>query len=277
MPHLQYELDALKKVPMAARACGLPEAAIGYGLPIMWAHCWQSKDDIVSTIQLCGFFGGDAGVRVGLALEAFGFLERMGEDEWRARGANRYLRITASRSAGGKAAQAKLRLLREAASSAGAGLELDREEALTPIIRSSDHSNTETATPPAEDLRQEPKLEPGKKARPERAKSAAQKAVDFFLEERAEKTDLSDAPMRVEKINAKIGPIVEELGRPGWNAAVRAYLADTGYPAKQSTPWPLALFADQWRRYRQAGGASEKPTQTAFEVVPEERDPYREG
>jgi hypothetical protein len=56
---------------------------------------------VVSSVQILGFFSGDAGP----ALEAFGFLERI-DRGWRVKGCARYLRITEVRREAGKRGRA---------------------------------------------------------------------------------------------------------------------------------------------------------------------------
>lgn len=105
MPYIAFDLDALAHLPNAARAADVDEADIALGLVRMWEWCWRTKTDVVSSTQLRGFFGNPS---VGEALVAFGFLEAVG-DGFRARGADRYLRVRASRSAGGHAAKGNLK------------------------------------------------------------------------------------------------------------------------------------------------------------------------
>ncbi len=101
MSFIQVELDAMKRVPDAARAAGVTEHQLGWGLTRLWAWCWQEKTDRVTEDHLAGFIGGD-GARAARGLVAFGFLEPS-EGSFRVRGAERYLRISDARARAGKA------------------------------------------------------------------------------------------------------------------------------------------------------------------------------
>lgn len=107
MPYIAFDLDALSRVPDAARAAGLAEDALGYGLLRLWSWCFKEKTDKVGTPHLAGFFGGE-GDRVPTALVAFGFLELIQGGGFRVKGAERYLRVSEARKAGGKAAKGNL-------------------------------------------------------------------------------------------------------------------------------------------------------------------------
>lgn len=105
MSYIAFDLDALKQVPDAARAAGIGEAELGYGLVRLWSYCWTKKTDTVTTAHLLGFFGTAEPVRLGAALEAFGFTEVTAQG-LRVKGVERYLRVAEGRSKGGKAAAA---------------------------------------------------------------------------------------------------------------------------------------------------------------------------
>lgn len=98
MPYIAFDLDALKHVPDVARSAGLAESDVGYGLVRLWAYCWTEKTDVVTPIHLAGFFGSE---KAAPALVAFGHLAPSAAD-FRVRGAEKYLRITAAQSAAGK-------------------------------------------------------------------------------------------------------------------------------------------------------------------------------
>lgn len=103
-PYIAYELDALQMAPDVARAARLTEDAVIAGNARMWHWCWRAKVDVVTALQVSGFFGGDA---TG-ALADFGFLEPI-EGGFRVRGAARYLRLSEGRSKGGRAASGNLK------------------------------------------------------------------------------------------------------------------------------------------------------------------------
>lgn len=108
MSYLQFDLDALKRVPDAARAARCSEESLGYGLVRLWQYCWTEKVDTVTDTHISGFFGGDDEIRVSESLVAFKFLERT-PSGLRVRGADKYLRITGAQSKAGKANAKNLR------------------------------------------------------------------------------------------------------------------------------------------------------------------------
>lgn len=102
--HLAFDLDALPKVSPCARAAKVEPGVIAWGLLQMWEWCWRGKRDNVTDVHVRGFFGCDAAP----ALLAFGFLDETAKGIYRVKGADRYLRIQAGRSAGGHAAKSNL-------------------------------------------------------------------------------------------------------------------------------------------------------------------------
>ena len=107
MSYIAFDLDALNKAPAVARAAGLdPDAAIG-GMARLWEFCWRTKTDVVSKIQIRGLMN-EALIE---PLEAFGFLAA-DADQWRVKGADRYLRVSSARSENGKKAAANGNLKR---------------------------------------------------------------------------------------------------------------------------------------------------------------------
>lgn len=113
MPYLSFDLDALERVPDAADSAGMRPGDMTYGLLRLWRHCWREKADTVNADHLCGFFPGTEFSRLVRALSSFGFIDGIGP--YRVRGADRYLRITAARSKGGKTASGNLRRGNESA------------------------------------------------------------------------------------------------------------------------------------------------------------------
>jgi len=96
MTYLAFDLDALNVAADLGRAVGVPEERITHGLLRLWAWCFRSKTETVDETQVRGFFGAEATT----ALISFGFLEPQ-KDNFRVRGADRYLRITEARRRGG--------------------------------------------------------------------------------------------------------------------------------------------------------------------------------
>lgn len=104
MPFLRVELDAMKRVGEAARACGATEAEVGWGLCLLWRWTFDEKTATVERRQLRCFFGPHD---VCEALVDAGFLEPDGE-AFRVRGASRYLGLREARRRGGLAAKQHL-------------------------------------------------------------------------------------------------------------------------------------------------------------------------
>ncbi len=99
MSYLALDLDAKKRIPRVAKACGSTPGEILWGLMELWEHAWLAKKDVVGEMVMAGCFGPSADVRS--ALVAFGFIESDG-DSYRVKGADKWLRITEGRSDGGK-------------------------------------------------------------------------------------------------------------------------------------------------------------------------------
>jgi hypothetical protein len=127
LSYIAFDLDALNVARDVGAAAGVPEERITHGLLRMWAWCFREKTDTVQAIQVQGFFG----VSAGPALVAFGFLEASGET-YRVRGAEKYLRLSESRSKAGRVR------------SSGAGRSAGRFTSTPP----AQHQHT-TSTPPA--------------------------------------------------------------------------------------------------------------------------------
>jgi hypothetical protein len=106
MPYIQFDVDAKKRVPLVARAAGLPVAEVGWNLLELWEHVWMAGSDVVTELVLTGCVGPSEPLRE--ALVAFGFLERV-DGGWRVRGTDRYTRADEARSRGGRAAVGNLR------------------------------------------------------------------------------------------------------------------------------------------------------------------------
>lgn len=104
MPYIAFDLDAISSVPDVARSANTTEGAVAWGLLRLWQWCWRIKTDVVTPDHIRGFFGCDATA----ALEAFGFLEAIGDGTFRVKGAARYLRLQEARSRGGHAAKQHL-------------------------------------------------------------------------------------------------------------------------------------------------------------------------
>lgn len=109
MSFIKVELKVIEVLaPEVARASGVPEERIGWGLVRLWHSSWSKKREVASRIGLAGVFGADGIDLVTAALVDAGFLDPV-VDGWRVRGADTYLRITEARSKGGKAASGNLK------------------------------------------------------------------------------------------------------------------------------------------------------------------------
>lgn len=108
MASLEVDLRFLEvDAPAAARASGVNEDRICGGALRLWKACWATKRDTVSRMDIMGAFGPDRIEDLIAALE-MALLEKLEADRWRVRGAARYLRVMAGRSAGGHAAKSNL-------------------------------------------------------------------------------------------------------------------------------------------------------------------------
>ena len=107
MPYLQVDLDGKRKWPMVAAGLHVSEAQVAKGFLDLWEMCWREKTSTVSLLYLECLFGAP-GERVAVVLCELGFLEA-GQAGHRVRGADKYLRITEARSAGGKKAAGNLK------------------------------------------------------------------------------------------------------------------------------------------------------------------------
>lgn len=161
MPYLSFDLDALARVPRAAAVAQVTPETIAYGLLQLWEHAWREKVTEVSGTMLRSCFRGAEPTMLAEALEAFKFTEKVGPDQFRVRGAERYLRITAGRSKGGKTASGNLKRGTETAgdragsqpgtipgsSPAASRLQPGTTPGCVPALTaSSEHSNSEQRT-----------------------------------------------------------------------------------------------------------------------------------
>lgn len=157
MPYLQLDLEAKKLVPRVARALGVPDAQIGWGLIELWDWCWNEKRDTVSGLMLRGFFGcaGD----LSAFLTDFGFLEELGDGNFRVKGAGARLRVFTAQSEAGKKHAANLipgaRQRKSLSGRAEREPEVEPRDtsgsdwALTPNTQSPNTQTTKTPIPPS--------------------------------------------------------------------------------------------------------------------------------
>lgn len=108
MSSLEVDLRFLEvDAPAAARAAAVDEDRVIAGAMRLWKMCWALKRDTVSRVEVAGAFGPVRLEDLIAALE-MALLEPVEGGRWRVRGAARYLRIIAGRSAGGHAAKGNL-------------------------------------------------------------------------------------------------------------------------------------------------------------------------
>ncbi len=89
MAYIQLDLDAIKRGQAVAGLVNLPPPQVLGGLGLLWNHCRMERVQTVSAIQVEALFWSGT-PRLLEALTAFGFLEKLGPDEWRVRGLHRY-------------------------------------------------------------------------------------------------------------------------------------------------------------------------------------------
>jgi hypothetical protein len=107
--HIAVDLKVIEGLAASvARASGLDEDRVGWGLVRLWHHCWVSRNEQLTRARLAGIFGASNLDPLLEALTTFGFLEAM-EGGWRVRGAHKYLRVQEGRSRGGKLASGNLK------------------------------------------------------------------------------------------------------------------------------------------------------------------------
>jgi hypothetical protein len=107
MPFIPLELDAKKLVPKVARAAGLEDCRVAWGLWELWEWVYASQRDVVTGLMLVGFFGPSE--QLVAAMVDFGFLEDLEQGRFRVRGATRLINAATSQSRAGNARAATAR------------------------------------------------------------------------------------------------------------------------------------------------------------------------
>ncbi len=200
MPYLQVDLDGKRKWPMVAAGCAISEAQTCKGFLDLWEHCWREKSAAVSLLRLECLFGMPGqGARCAEVLCEFGFLE-LEAGAFRVCGADKYLRITEARSAGGKKASANLKRGKSPGWSRKAAGEQPESTpgsrpALTPITEHHSPSITTSTGPAAADpvasMGSLPGLEhlaaPGRRAEDKPTRTKGEKAPDTRFQPLKEK------------------------------------------------------------------------------------------
>lgn len=287
MPFIAFELDAIRNVHLAATAAQLEPALVSHGLLQMWEWCWREKQDSVNGTHLRGFFGG---VLCSDALTAFGFLEETDVGKFRVRGADRYLRLRKSRSAGGHAAKGNLkRGASRETSPAVAGSEPGNcpgsapaltasiEHRASSIIEKNVRSRTEESVPTARPGTMEPAADiaPKAPALPVAAKAAHVPSVPTAPTSPREEWLFPDfwawaQHKRHQALLVPEAPPNFSKGAAWWSTA-RAVastdeLCDGFYAFGEDPHWqatrpklPFAGFQSQWTRYVELRRAQHAP------------------
>jgi hypothetical protein len=252
MPSLSVDLDGKKKMAPCARAAGVDVGVIAWGLLELWEHVWVTKQDIVSRVIIEGCFGREPRVRE--ALIAYNFIEAKGDD-FRAKGAARYLRVSQGLSLGGQKAKGNLKQFRQSreqpdsATGSPPAIAGDQPEPKTGSTPITDHRSpiTDHRSPTTFDGNETPSPAPppaiageqpeaaGRKVKKQRGPSPAETWFEAFVE-----------PERVRKLAEQSGQTESEIGT----------LRDT----EGITPVLINSFAERLRKAtglpldREAGG-----------------------
>lgn len=132
MPYISVDMKAIEDAPDVGRLAGVPDTQIIGCLVRLWYHCWKAKTEIVSRDRLVACFD-IPWDRLRPALEAGGFITEVDGGAYRVRGADRYTRIRAAYSKGGKITASRRSATAEPEPSPRAEPELSQNQALTPI------------------------------------------------------------------------------------------------------------------------------------------------
>ena len=131
---LAIELDVLSKTPNMSRASRIHEDHLLAGLVRLWAYAFREKRADLHQDEVRGCFATEESVLP--VLVTFGFLDQEKGHCFRVRGAEKYLRISAARSAGGKASAGNLKRGTQPGTSRGSAEvqpESPPNETLTPV------------------------------------------------------------------------------------------------------------------------------------------------
>lgn len=236
MSYLAFDLDALKMVPDAARAAGLPDAELGYGLLRLWSYCWTVKTDLVKPAHLVGFFGGDSG-RVTAGLEAFGFLQA-DPDGLRVKGVEKYLRIRKAQSEAGKSKATNLNSSQDIAT----GSPQAQPELSSPTAQALTASSEQRA-PNSE--QRTPNIIPLPK-KPENRFESGEAYFAWLQHERLEAGFVTEKPPQ--GLGGWFSEVMLELNGDGarLDATVRAFAKDDFWRKRNA---PMRGLMSKWRDY----------------------------
>lgn len=265
MPYIATDLDAFDDAQSVAGATGLSPPQVLGGLALTWRYCWRNKVDRVTAEQVAAFFCSPLPGLPG-ALVAFGFLADLGEHGFRVRGVERYLHISAARSAAGKvrAANAKRssdgRLEpskqpapsqhvldgqpapRQQATSSGPALTATSDERIS--LPSEETPRAAHAAPPPLVLQEQRQKRTRKHSRQE----VLYTALAAHRAETLGPDALPDEPWSVQRQNEALGgPILE--CEPGLLLAGLRRFLESPFAGRCDPPGPLGVFVKQWSRW----------------------------
>jgi hypothetical protein len=160
VPYLPLDLDAKKNIPRVAKATGSSPGDIVWGLLELWEYVWQTKNDVVSELEVDGCFGPTERVRS--ALVQYEFLEQV-DGGWRVRGAAKFLGVTTRQSAAGKVRAAGARnergqLVTSSPSSSPPAGTPAADQLLHPTPNTQTTTTFAGATAPPKEVRKRPRV-----------------------------------------------------------------------------------------------------------------------
>lgn len=263
MPFIQLELDAMEKVPDAARVAGIAEHQFGWGLNLSWRHCWREKTDLITDDHLLAFFGGEP-ARVKRGLAAFRFGESLENGTTRIRGVERYLRVTEARRKGAEAANRALAERR--LSDAGATLPPRSSDAPERSISEQRTANNEQRKEDDVDEDEEAGAQAADEQPPPsgsaehvgRSPDHVARSTEFFawVQQQRIQHGLSNEPRPpAEKLGSWFAQALAEVN----GDVVRiqesySRFTDNPHWRNKNPPWPFAAFMKLWRNH-----VSQKP------------------
>lgn len=227
MPFLAYDLDALENAAQVARAAGIAEDTAIAGNARMWRYCWQQKTDRVDAAHLAGFYGTDKVVK---PLASFGFIEPDGTMLYRVRGAERYLRISKAKSAGGKAS--------------ASSRQRDQQGRLLPSSAPAEHQQTASS---------QPALPPSIEHRAPKKDSSSSGGPAFFARvQEARRTHgfTTERAPNPRDLGAFFSEALMELnGDEGRLWGAYEHFAESEHWKRATPPWPFTAFMKLWRDF----------------------------
>lgn len=275
--YVQVEFKVIEaQAGAVARAANVNEDRVLAGLNRLWHWAWVQKNDVIDVGQLAGVFGGERIDALAAAMVAQGFLEAR-PDDWRIRGAERYLRIRKTRSDNAKRTNEKrwksddgasqVRRNSDASTTQPVALTLSTETLSTEHLKDLSTSSSATDSKPS---KKAPKAKPQKalplepttedsEEEPERKPSEWLEALDDFESARtvaARELGLIGAderlpeepvdPRRINAMLSKAAKLLSELqGYPVAGVDLGDYFDAFGSNERFATydpPWPLVAF-----------------------------------